>query len=146
MEANGIKLIVEKSDLGILSEKRNVYIYRITYTSPSGKVFEFSAKQVQDWCNENGLNAVPQLFYGYASEFSDERLIDSDWQNLFLENIKLAYNEKDCYICKSKVPEEGVVVRVEGTELKAFKQKSVRFYEMETKQIDKGNIDIETEN
>lgn len=123
-----------------------IFIYRITQTNTDGKVFEFSAKQVQDFCTEKGLKAVPELFYGYAANFSDERLTDEHWQNKFLETIKTLYNEKDCYMCKTKVPEEGAVIRIEKLGFKAYKQKSNRFYERETKALDAGESDIEEEN
>ena len=125
-----------------------IYIYRITYTSISGKVFEFSAKQVQDWCNKNGLNPVPELYYGFAKDiaYSEEGFNDSKFGEEFLEVIKQLYNEKDCYMCTNKVPEEGVVVRIEGLDLEAYKCKSTKFLEYETKSLDKGTSDIESEN
>ena len=139
--------IQKKYDYGCnkSENEHKIFIYRVTYTNESGKVFEFSAKQVQDWCTKNGLNPVPQLFYGYASEFSDERLNEENWENIFLENIKSKYNDKDCFICKNKVPEEGCVIRLEGLEFEAYKQKSERFYELETKLLDKGETNIEDE-
>jgi len=126
-----------------------IYIYRITQTNVDGKVVEFSAKQVQDFCRKNGLNAVPELFYGYAKEL----LFDSDgfnsldnWRDSFLEKIKNTYNEKLCYMCQNQVPEEGVVIRIEGLDFEAYKQKSTAFYERETAQLDKGESNIEDEN
>ena len=123
-----------------------IFIYRITHTNTDGKVFEFSAKQVQDWCKKNGLNAVPELYYGYAKEFSDERLTEENWRNKFLETIKQRYNEKLCYMCQNQIPEEGVVIRIEGLDFEAYKQKSTAFYERETAQLDKGESNIEDEN
>ncbi len=47
-------------------------------------------------------------------------------------------------LCKTKVPREGVVVRINGDEVaEAFKLKSMRFFEREKKAIDKGEVDIE---
>ena len=128
-----------------------IFIYRITQTNIDGKVFEFSAKQVQDWCKKNGLNAVPELYYGYASDLTCEHRYDLyykdvDFKDAFLDEVKRLYNEKDCYLCKNKLSEEGCVVRIEGLELEAYKCKSVRFLEKETLQLDKGEIDIESEN
>ena len=124
-----------------------IYIYRITYTNPEGKVFEFSAKQVKDWCRKNGLNSVPELYYGYAKDCLP---FDTIWENdkfgeTFLSYVKYLYTEKPCYMSKSKLPEEGCVVRIEGQDLEVFKCKSVAFLELETKQLDKGEVDIETE-
>lgn len=138
-------------DYGCKEKEHKIHIYRITYTNPSGKVFEFSAKQVQDFCRKNGLNAVPELYYGFSkglvstdSYYGD--LLLEEWQELFLKNIKQKYNEKNCYICKNKVPEEGCVIRIEGLNFEAYKQKSNRFYELETKLLDKGESNIEDEN
>ena len=127
-----------------------IYIYRITYTNIDGKVFEFSAKQVQDFCKKNGLKAVPRLYYGTAVGIAPEeyeRFGDSDnFRTAFLENIKKMYNEKDCFMCNNKVPEEGCVVRIEGLDFEAYKQKSNAFYARETNLLDKGESNIEDEN
>ena len=133
-------------DYGCEPTKHAIYIYRITSTNVDGKVIEFSAKQVQDFCKKNGLNAVPELYYGYADEFSDERMTKENWEIKFLDTIKQKYNEKDCYMCTTKVPEEGCVVRIEGLEFEAYKQKSELFYQRETKLLDKGESNIEDEN
>lgn len=141
-----------KYDYGCEPGKFDVYIYRITYTNSSGKVFEFSARQVQDFCKEKGLKAVPQLFYGYAKEMTSINPIGvleenlSYWRDDFLNQIKKKYNEKDCYISKNQVPEEGAVIRVEGNQFEAYKCKSSRFYLYETSELDKGTVNIEDEN
>lgn len=129
-------------DYGYKEGEFGIYIYRITYTNVDGKVFEFSAKQVQDFCKKNGLRAVPELYYGKVKDFYAFRITEH-WENDFLEAIKLAYNEKDCCICNSKVPEEGCVVRIEQPDFEAYKQKSNRFYERETKLLDKGEVNLE---
>ena len=56
------------------------------------------------------------------------------------------YNEKDCFMCNNKVPEEGCVIRIDGLEFEAYKQKSERFYARETILLDKGESNIEDEN
>ena len=134
-------------DYGCNDKEFAVYIYRITHTNVDGKVVEYSAKQVQEWCNKNGLNAVPELFYGKTSELlSDNRLSIKTWRNRFLQIIKERYNEKECFMCVNKLPEEGCVIRIEGLEFEAYKAKSASFYELETTQLDKGESNIEDEN
>lgn len=139
---------IQKSyDYGCEDKQFAVYIYRITHTNVDGKVVEYSAKQVQEWCKKNGLTAVPELFYGKASELlSDNRLNSKSWQNKFLQIIKDRYNEKDCFMCNNKVPEEGCVIRIEGLEFEAYKQKSFRFLQNESSLLDKNYIDIESIN
>ena len=137
-------------DYGCEPTKHAIYIYRITSTNVDGKVIEFSAKQVQDFCKKNGLNAVPELYYGTVKRFcfsnNFKKSNNPDCTDVFLNVIKKEYNEKDCYMCSNKVPEEGCVIRIEGLEFEAYKQKSERFYQRETKLLDKGESNIEDEN
>lgn len=138
-------------DYGCAPNTFEIYIYRITYTNTSGKVFEFSARQVQDWCKATGLDAVPQLYYGYASDLYTlltgldvEDDLD-DWRINFLKALKKQYNEADCFMCSNKVPEEGAVLRIEKNKFEAYKIKSVSFLERESSLLDKGEIDIESQ-
>ena len=144
------RMIQKDYDYGCEPTKHAIYIYRITSTNVDGKVIEFSAKQVQDFCKKNGLNAVPELYYGYAKDLgkhSNLLHLDKPWDSdKFLSLIKAKYNEKDCYMCVNTVPEEGVVVRIEGNDFEAYKAKSERFYARETEQLDKGELNIEDEN
>lgn len=141
----GCQSFVDKSE-------HKIFIYRITYTNVDGKVFEFSAKQVQDFCTKNGLTAVPQVYYGFAKGLAHQNKLNPEftqyfteipWEEQFLSVIKEMFNEHDCYMCTKKVPEEGVVIRVEGPDFEAYKAKSNRFYERETKLLDQGVEDIE---
>jgi hypothetical protein len=133
-------------DYGYEPGTLGIYLYRITVTNLFGNIYEFSAKQVRDFCKERGLQAVPLLFYGYASELSDERLSKENWTAKLLQVIKDRYNEKTCYMCRNKLPEEGCVVRVEGMSLQVYKQKSNAFLALETRILDKGISNIEDEN
>ena len=145
-------MIQKDYDYGCDIGKFEIYVYRLTYTSIPGQVYEFSCKQVQDWCKQNGLKAVPQLYYGYAKDFVpdylklansiDDRDIDL-WREKFREKIANDYLEKDCYICKNKVPAEGVVIRREINDFEAFKYKATAFYERETKLLDANETNIE---
>ena len=139
-------------DYGCTPNTFEVYVYRITYTNPSGKVFEFSAKQVQQYCKKVGLNPVPELYYGRAIdlyEMLSDTTVDNNkdmevWRSEFLKVLKEKYTNEPCYMCNNNVPEEGIVYRIEKLGLEAYKLKSPDFLEYETKQIDKGNIDIES--
>jgi len=130
-------------DYGCEAGQFEVYIYRITYTNPSGNVFEFSAKQVQEFCIMNGLNVVPELYYGRAIDLDESLKSGERFHENLLAKLKEKYNEKDCFMCKNTLPEEGAVVRIERVEFEAYKLKSERFYERETKLLDKCEVDIE---
>lgn len=136
----GGAMIQKGYDYGCKGDEFGIAVYRITSTQPNGEVFELSAKQVQNWCNDRGLKAVPQMFYGYlgAIMVAGEDL---------LTTLTRLYTDKDCFMCANKVPEEGVVIRIEDSNsVEAFKLKSDKFYLHETKMLDKGEVDIETEN
>ena len=139
------RMIQKGYDYGQEPNTFEIYIYRITYTNSEGKVFEFSARQVQEWCKTKELKAVPELYYGRIMNFYAFRIAEN-WGTDFLDAVKLAYNEKNCYLCSSKVPEEGCVVRLDKLNFEAYKQKSNAFYAWETKQLDKGESNIEDEN
>jgi hypothetical protein len=124
-----------------------IYIYRITFTTFGGKVFEFSAKQVQDWCKANMLKAVPEFYYVKAGDWLPVGTAsEEEWYGELLTKLLTSFNmEKDCDMCKAKVPAEGFVLRIEGLEYEAYKLKSFRFKERETRELDSGTVDIETQ-
>jgi hypothetical protein len=56
------------------------------------------------------------------------------------------YLEKMCPHNRKEVPNEGVVVRIDRLEeAEAYKLKSFLFLEWETKQLDRGEVDLETQ-
>jgi len=129
-------------DYGCGPNEFDLYVYRATITSDKGDVYEMSVEQLKHYCDKYGIKVVPELYYGNpafevirykASEPTPTTLIEQ-------------YLEKDCSMCKNKVPDEGICVRVEKPfEIEVYKLKSFRFFEYETKMLDKGEIDIETE-
>ena len=142
---DNVKMIQKNYDYGCKPNEFKVYIYRITYTNFDGKVFEWSMKQIQDWCKENRLNAVPLLYYGYIKDLYNLFYNEEQWNDNFLEFLKQKYLEGDCIYCNNKVPFEGIVLRLESLDIEVFKLKSERFYLQETKQLDSGERNIEDE-
>lgn len=136
--------IQKEYDYGTAPAQMDCHVYRITYTNPSGKVFEFSSAQVQRYCIKMGLKCVPIFYQGKAKDLFPELATDGHWHVSFLKKMLDKYTEKDCYICKNKVPEEGVVLVVESDEFQAYKLKSFRFLEKETAELDSGAVDLET--
>lgn len=125
-----------------------IKIYRITYTNLDGIVFEFSARQVQQWCKDRGLIPVTQLYYGYVKDLYPDLNVSEHWNENFitrLANDKNFYMEELSPECQHDVPHEGVVIRNENGRSEAFKLKCIRFLEGESKALDKGEIDIESE-
>lgn len=124
--------------------ERKFYIYRITFTNEDGIVNNLSTTEVKQFCEQFNLNYVPLLYYGKAKDLYPNILESEHWIENFVKALEENYNEKDCYICKSKVPEEGIVIRRENMfEFEAYKLKSFSFLERETKLLDKGEENIE---
>lgn len=125
-----------------------IQIYRITYTNPDGVVFEFSARQVQQWCKDKGLTPVEQLYYGYAKDLYPELDETEHWNENFIQklaNDKRFYMEELSPTCHNDVPHEGIVIRIENGLSEAYKLKCFRFLGEESKSLDKGEIDIEAD-
>lgn len=123
-----------------------IQIYRVTYTNPDGVVYEFSAKQVQQWCKANGLTPVTELYYGYAKDLYPDLDLANHWNENFIQrmaNDKNFHMEELSPTCHNKVPHEGVVIKVENSKSEAYKLKCFRFLEKESKAQDKGESNIE---
>lgn len=124
-----------------------VQIYRVTITDVSGKVHEFSAREVQLWAQMVGLVPVEQYYYGYAKDLYPDLDPSEHWNENFLSklaNDKNFYMECNSPTCDNKVPHEGIVIKIENMKSEAFKLKCFKFLDGEGKALDKGEVDIES--
>lgn len=123
-----------------------VRVYRITLTNVDGQVHEFSAREVQQYCNKVGLVPVEEYYYGYAQDlYPDLEISAKDWSEQFinrLANDKRFNMECDSPDCNNKVPHEGIVIKVENMKSEAAKLKSFRFLDKE-QAITEANIEDE---
>jgi len=137
-----------KYDYGCKPKEHQVYVYRITHTDVEGNVFEYSSLQVRDFCLINKIKSVPIHYHGTVEKFLIQNKIDIciGWRDKFVDTLIELYLEKNCSICKNKkMPNEGIVVRIEGLDIQAYKLKSFRFNLKESKNLDKGVVDLEAE-
>lgn len=125
-------------------------VYRVTQTNVDGQVTEFTPTQIKNFCDERGLRHSEYIkYFGQLSNFlpmkEDEDL--ELWRIRLYEYLCELYTEKDCVLCSNKVPEEGIVIRIEDgkNEYNAFKLKSQRFILGEVAEQDKGETNIEDE-
>lgn len=133
-------------DYGCNVGELDFYIYRVTYTNAKGDVFEYSHKQKENWCKENGMKMVPLFYYGKAKDMYPEISTDNHWHENVLNKLIEVYLEGDCTICKNPLPAEGIVLEIDfKPQFDAFKLKSFRFLQKETENLDAGNVDIESE-
>lgn len=121
----------------------DIYVYRGFTVAPTGEVFEFTTPQLIKYCDKNGLKTVPIFYYGRAKDKYTEIKVDENWHQNFLANLIRDYTEKDCFICKNKVPEEGICLIKNDNYFQAAKLKSFNFLSRESAELDKGNENIE---
>lgn len=139
---------IQKSyNYGCLPNTHKIVVYRLTTTNEDGKVIELPFTQMKDYCEKVGLNPVELIFYGRAKHFIDCSFVDDDdFRNKFLQKLESEVQGKKCKHHNFKVPMEGYVIKIDGiNESTAFKYKNIDFLEFETKQLDKGEIDIESD-
>ena len=126
-----------------------IRIYRITLTNVDGIVHEFSAREVQQWCDARGLNAVEELYYGPAGDLYPDIPEDENWSKNFIDRLAddaNFYMEKNSPDCNNKVPHEGIVIKKEDMHSAAWKLKCFNFINGESKLLDAGESNIEDEN
>ena len=125
-----------------------VRIYRVTYTNPDGKVYEYTPRQVQQWCALVGLTPVEECYYGRAGDLYPDLDPKNHWSENFIESLSndaRFHMEKNSPHCVNKVPHEGVVIKIENGLSQAFKLKCFRFLNKEQELLDKGESNIEDE-
>ena len=124
-----------------------VAVYRVTLTNPDGLVHEFSAREVQQWCKMVGLEPVIEYYYGYAKDLYPDIPVDApDYGQQFIDHLaddKRFNMELDSPECVNKVPQEGVVIKKEDMESRAWKLKCFRFVDQEARDLDAGIENIE---
>lgn len=134
------KEIQKNYTYGVPHGTAELYIYRIAIVNPSGFVTDLSWEQVKQFCKNNGLNHVPQLWSGIVSDFPVKEFLDVR----YFEDLHGGYRNALCLGENKDIVDEGICVRIEGITPRVFKAKSPKFLEHETKLLDKGEEDLES--
>lgn len=94
---------------------------------------------VVEFCRNNGLNVVPELWRGKKKDFDPnlylERNFKDDFGGWYPNIIQLS---------DPKTVDEGVVIRVDKMRPKFYKIKSPSFVRMESEGMDNDIVDIES--
>ena len=124
-----------------------IMVYRVTLTNPDGIVHEFSAREVQQWCKMVGLTPVIEYYYGYAKDLYPDIHVDAeDYGQQFIDHVaddKNFYMELSSPDCASGAPQEGVVIKIEDMQSRAWKIKAFNFLKGEQAELDRGESNIE---
>jgi hypothetical protein len=132
-------------DYGCSPGNLDFWIFKVTYTSPSGQVYNFNHRETVAFCNKFGFKMPETHYYGKAKDHFPELNVSEHWHDSFLTKMIETYLEKKCKLCQNDVWAEGVVLRNDTPfEWDALKLKSFNFLEGESKQLDSGEVDIET--
>ena len=127
------KMIQKDYSYGCKEYEHKILVYRITKTDAGGNVTELSWQAMKDRCLELNVPMVTEYYFGKAGDLFDIPKDDAEWNIKFAEKIREEYLEKIADDCGKKIPDEGVVIRIEGNKINAHKAKSEAFYLKESK-------------
>lgn len=124
-------------------------VYRVTFTTQDGHQIELGWPQIQEFCKKFNLEMVPTLFYGKAGVLEEKYTTTDirDWRDNLLKYLESQYvYDQQCQHNNFEVPAEGIVVRIEHLDqCESYKLKSFKFLKRESDILDKGEIDMETQ-
>jgi len=137
--------IQKNYDYGCSPGNLDFWIFKVTHTSPCGKVYVFNHRETVEFCGKFGFKMPQTHYYGKAKDYFPEISTETHWHDNFLQKMIETHLEKKCTLCKNDVWAEGVILRRDTPfEWDAFKLKSFNFLEGESKQLDSGEVDMET--
>lgn len=135
--ANGAE-IQKNYTYGIPEGKCELYIYRVAFINEQGVVFDLSWDQTKEFCRDRGLKHVVELWRGKLKDFKvDDYLNKRFYDQGFKECLPLPNNKN--------LVDEGVCVRVDRIAPYILKAKSSIFLEHESKVLDEGTEDLESQ-
>lgn len=131
-------------DYGYKQGTYGIRLYRMTKTSPDGDVTEYSWPLLKEKALQLGIPMVQEYYYGTAKSLFPEIPVDSHWHESFLERLRQTYLEWNVQenLCK-KVPDEGIVLRIESANIHVYKLKSKAFLKKETDLYEKASENME---
>jgi RNA ligase-like protein len=125
---------------GVPKGHAQLWVYRVANINEDGNMTDLSWDQVKEFCVNRNLRHVPELWRGSLKDLEVESFLDTRF--LDVEGYK------NCPPLDSpKLVDEGICVRIgDGITPMILKAKSSKFLQMETKLLDKGEIDMESHN
>jgi hypothetical protein len=127
--------------------EHQMVVYRVTSTSYDGNVIELSWPQLVEFCEQQGLQTVPEIYYGPVVAFLPHtEETTEEWGSDLLKVLEALFtDDADCPYNDKGTPAEGIVLRVDHLSyVDAFKCKNFRFLKRESDELDTGIVDVET--
>lgn len=134
---HGDKPIQKNYTYRVEQGKFELYVYRIAQINADGLSVDLAWGQIKEFCQSTGLKYVPEIWQGEKKDFNVGVYMDKKYN---LSGLK------QCVPLADESPsDEGVVVRVNGMSPVFLKAKSPMFIGHETKTLDAGIVDMESE-
>lgn len=125
-------------DYEYTNKQCELFVYRVATVNVRGVLTDLSWPQVRQWCNERDLKHVPDLWEGKHGDFVAEDWLDKRFHEAgYSTALPLGDNKK--------LVDEGVCVRMDALVPVILKAKSPVFLAHETKLLDKGESDMESD-
>ena len=115
----------------------HLYVYRVCTVNEDGYTVDMPYDQMGKWCEDNGLRVVPELWRGKINQFVPEHFTDIKYADSGFANA--------VQLSKDSPVDEGVVIRSLTDSKVMIKLKSPLFYQHETKLLDAGEEDLESQ-
>lgn len=156
----GLSKTIQKGyDYGCDPGTSKLMIYRVVHQDPEGKTVELDIPDVLEYTKKlikkypelkDKIHPIDILYNGKLGNLYPDLDTNSEtWNDDVLQRLKeeprfgLEVGNREP-LCKTKVPREGIVVRVDGDTSFCAKLKSLDFQFRDAKNYDKGEIDRET--
>ena len=151
---SGSSTYIQKNyDYGCKQGENKLMIYRITVKENDKKreldvpeVLDFTKKLIKNHPElKNKIHPIDLLYNGTLGDLYPDLDPENHWHENVLERLKNDFGmEQNEPLNIKKMPREGIVLRKDGDPVaEAFKLKTNAFLLLESKAIDKGEVDIE---
>ena len=151
------KMIQKGYDYGCERGKNKLMIYRVNEKMSDGTHKEYEISEVIDFANKlvekypeisDNIMPYPLLYHGKLTDLYPDIDTTNHWHENVLAELKADKEhfgmELDEPLCKTKVPREGICLRIENDPIKeCFKLKSLKFLKKESDDVSNGIVDIE---
>lgn len=113
-----------------------LYVYRVAFVNAAGLVTDLPWDSMVEFCDRYGLKAVPEIWRGKVKDFDATKYIDKRLNDEYTHCLALD---------KPELVDEGVCLRIDRLTPYILKAKSPIFLQHESKILDTGTVDLETE-
>lgn len=131
-----------------------LYVYRVATVNNDGVIADLSWEGVKDFCRSVGLKWTPELrvdIVDLYDELEDDLFVkhiqrdflDTRYHDKVYSNGEAVFPDA-LRLSDPKSVDEGICVRLEGMIPRVFKAKSPLFLTHESKQLDTGEVDLES--